>query len=296
MWDKIRRDWEKKDVTFADLEKKYGVKAATIRSRKSREGWIKGGVATKYKSTLPVATEPIEDATKYIVDETSLEDSGLNDRQQLFCIHYIENFNATQAYMKAYGVKRTVAMVNGSRLLSHAKVRSVIRRLKKERASAALLSADDVLQMYIDIAFADITDVIDFQQVETTITEIEETVDKGGKKKVIKREVPYTYTKFVMQYAEDVNGRIITELARGKDGMFRVKLADKMKALEWLSDYMDIKGDRRFNQKVQEERLKIQRAQTEIMATEDKTNNAYRDLSTEDLMKLARGDEDENSN
>lgn len=264
MWDKIRRDWEKEDITYKDLEKKYGVKAATIRSRKSREGWIKGGVATKYKSTLPVATEPIEDATKYIVDETSLEDSGLNDKQQLFCAYYIESFNATQAYQKAYGAKRSVAMANGSRLLNNAKVRSVIRRLKKERASAALLSADDILQMYIDIAFADITDVIDFQQVETTITEVEETEDKDGKRKVIKREVPYTYTKFVMHYAEDINGRIVTELARGKDGMFKVKLADKMRALEWLSDYMDIKGDRQFNRHINEERLKVQQAQAAI--------------------------------
>ena len=39
--------------------------------------------------------------------------------------------------------------------------------------------------------------------------------------------------------SEDVDGTLITEVKQGKDGA-SIKLVDKMKALQWLADHMDI--------------------------------------------------------
>lgn len=36
-----------------------------------------------------------------------------------------------------------------------------------------------------------------------------------------------------------MDGTIISEVSKGKDGI-KVKLADRMKALQWLSDHMDL--------------------------------------------------------
>ena len=41
----------------------------------------------------------------------------------------------------------------------------------------------------------------------------------------------------------DVDGTIISEVSKGKDGV-KVKLADRMKALQWLSDHLEIATDK----------------------------------------------------
>ncbi|MRA75654.1 terminase, partial [Bacillus thuringiensis] len=56
--------------------------------------------------------------------------------------------------------------------------------------------------------------------------------------------------------ADMVDGSIITEVKLGKDGV-SVKLADKMKALDKLSQYFDLVPDN-FKRKIEEERHKIQ--------------------------------------
>ena len=40
-----------------------------------------------------------------------------------------------------------------------------------------------------------------------------------------------------------MDGSIISEVSKGKDGV-KVKLADRMKALQWLSDHMDLATDK----------------------------------------------------
>ena len=59
--------------------------------------------------------------------------------------------------------------------------------------------------------------------------------------------------------SEDVDGTLITEVKQGKDGV-SIKLVDKMKALQWLADHMDIA--------TAEQKAKIEqiRAKTAIMS------------------------------
>ena len=59
--------------------------------------------------------------------------------------------------------------------------------------------------------------------------------------------------------SEDVGGTLITEVKQGKDGV-SIKLVDKMKALQWLADHMDIA--------TAEQKAKIEqiRAKTAIMS------------------------------
>ncbi|MNW46663.1 hypothetical protein D3C74_239710 [compost metagenome] len=48
-WESIRKEWEQSGVSFKALADKYGLKDATLRSRKNRENWQRN-VATKRKS------------------------------------------------------------------------------------------------------------------------------------------------------------------------------------------------------------------------------------------------------
>ncbi|NNV04626.1 terminase small subunit, partial [Brevibacillus sp. MCWH] len=167
----------------------------------------------------------------------------LTEKQRLFCIYYVKSFNATQAAIKA-GYAPESAHVEGSRLLRNAKVAAEIKRIKKEMTNGVFIEAMDVLQKYIKIAFADITDFVTFGKKEITIGEDEE----GNP---ITRMVNFVDFKD----SHTIDGTIITEVKQGKDGV-SIKLADKMKALEKLSLYFDLFPDN-FKRKIEEEKLKI---------------------------------------
>ena len=158
------------------------------------------------------------------VIESVMNNEDLTDKQRLFCIHYSTSFNATRSYQKAYGVGYAVARVEGSRTLAKPNVRNEIMRLKEERYSKAFLSEEDIFQKYMDIAYSDITDYLTFGQKEIEYT------DKAGNERTVK--VSYVD----LNESNEVDGSLISEVSQGKDGV-RVKLADKMKALQWLSDH-----------------------------------------------------------
>ena len=160
-----------------------------------------------------------------------MKNTELNDKQQLFCIYYIRCFNATKAYQKAYGCDYTTAMVNGSQLLRNPKVKDEILRLKQERLNREFLSESDIFQKYMDIAFADVTDFVEFGNEEMDVL-----LDTGERKTI-------TVSYVNIKNNADVDGTIISEVSKGKDGV-KVKLADRMKALQWLTDHMDLATDK----------------------------------------------------
>ena len=102
------------------------------------------------------------------IKEPVVESSELTEKQRLVCIYYIKYFNATNAtnatnaYQKAYECAYMTAMVEGHRHLRNPKISREIDRMITEQATELKLDARDVLQKYINIAFADITDFVYF--------------------------------------------------------------------------------------------------------------------------------------
>ncbi|WP_320940544.1 terminase small subunit [Lysinibacillus capsici] len=71
-----------------------------------------------------------------------------------------------KAYQKAYQCDYITANRNAHRLMVIEGIKEEIMRLKQQLADSVMLDARDVLQRYINIAFADITDYSDFGTVE----------------------------------------------------------------------------------------------------------------------------------
>lgn len=288
-WDEIKQEWETTKITLADLAEKHEIKLGTLKSRKSREKWSRDATKKDATKTVKVATTK-EDAPeeKEVVESgevTAFElegDDGLTDKQRLFCMYYVRSLNATSAYKKVYECSYQTAMANGSRLLSNAKVKETVAELKRQRLESLDLDKFDVLEKYKAIAFADITDFIDFTQVESESTETSVEYNPDGSKKSEKTEVvPYTYTKFSMHHSEEIDGTLITELSKGKDGMFKVKLADKMAALAFLAKYTDLLNENELK------RLREEKAKVDIAKTRSETKgNGIATASTVDLSKL----------
>lgn len=223
------------EILLKDIATQLDVSESTVRSWKNRYKWDDEISATSQKNKCNVANKKVikenkETHTKKLKKiENSLSDE-LTEKQRLFCIYYIENFNATKAYQKAYDCDYQTAMSNASRMLRNAKVKQEIDRLTNEcleeqEINSKLLSKR-IFQKYIDIAFADITDYITF-----------------GKQEREGEFGPYTVNYVDLKDSNNVDGSLISEVSQGKDGI-KIKLQDKMKALQWLSDRTDMLSDK----------------------------------------------------
>lgn len=209
----------------------------------------KGGKNNKDTNTKKPVLEEVESV---------MENDDLTDKQRLFCLYYVKCFNATKAYMKAYGVDEYSANANGNRLIVNDSIKKQIKELKKARLNREMLDANDIFQKYMDIAFANITDYADFGTESFTY------IDKRGEEK----EGQASYVR--LKESSTVDGTLIQEVKMGKDGA-SIKLKDGMKALQWLSDHMDLATE--------EQRAKIAyiKAQTDKITGEDKGNSVADD-------------------
>lgn len=222
----------KQGLKLIDIANQLGVAEGTVRSWKNRYKWNGETNATLQKNKRNVAkqirTQKAETGSKPEPEvEQLLQNGELTDKQRLFCVYYARCFNATKAYQKAYGVDYVTAASIGYRLLEKDGVKQEIYKLKQERLNREFLSESDVFQKYMDIAFADVTDFVEFGNEDVDVI-----LDTGERKTI-------TVSHVNIKNDADVDGTIISEVSKGKDGV-KVKLADRMKALQWLSDHMDL--------------------------------------------------------
>lgn len=153
--------------------------------------------------------ETVREEVKHV-----LETPELTEKQQIFCLYFIRSFNATKAYMKAYGCDYWSAASSASDLLKNPKIVQTISELKQAKMTRELLKEEDIFQKYMDIAFNDITDYLDI------------TSDETGQIVMIKDP-------------SMMDGTLINEIAPTQYG-YKIKLPDRQKALDWLADHMDL--------------------------------------------------------
>ncbi|MDG2983089.1 terminase small subunit [Latilactobacillus curvatus] len=251
------QDEAKKDylagMKYKDIAEKYDVSINTVKSWKQRNNWQRGptqkGVHTKNKK----GAHKVDKVAPKIVKELSAND-GLNDQQKMFCLYYLQRFNATWAYMQAYDVDYRTANVNGPRLLGNASVREQIDKLRGEIANDLFVTADDIAKEYAKQAFSDIGDYVEFGGRESTILDEDERelLDDNGNP--IK-----SHRSYVMFKDKDkVDTSLIKTIKSGKDGPV-IELYDKQKAMDALMNYVGEKQTLRGQlMQAQIDRLKIQ--------------------------------------
>ncbi|RJV85818.1 hypothetical protein DWX45_16425 [Erysipelotrichaceae bacterium AF19-24AC] len=257
-------------MKYKDIADKYNVSLNTVKSWKRRQ-WadIEKGVQPKKKSVHTKCTHKVDSnappKTELLPEEIeTLNNEELTEKQRLFCLYYSKSFNATSAYKKAYDCSYQTAMCEGSKTLGNPKIKDEIMRLKKERYARSMLTKEDIFQKYMDIAFADITDFLEFGS---------DQIDADSRDVVSKNFVHF-------RHHTAVDGTLICEVKQGKDGA-SIKLPDRMKALQWLSDHMGWATDL---QKAQLEQL---RAQTDKLKAETQEDETVEDDGFLDAIKGA---------
>ncbi|MFI3604974.1 terminase small subunit [Vagococcus fluvialis] len=221
------KDWElaykdyKDGMKYKEIAEKYDKSINTVKSWKSRY-WnditdTTNEVATKDKK---VCTQKEKVAHKEEIPKAVIElndNSNLTDQQKLFCLYYLQSFNATQSYLKAYKCSYETAMSEGSRSLRNPKIKEELTRLKKELQSEQYFTIQDIINEYAKQAFSNIKDITTFG---TETVEMEDGSE---------REFSYVRLKD----DSEVDGTLIQEVKQGKDGV-SAKLWDKQKAMDAL--------------------------------------------------------------
>lgn len=233
----------KSGMKLVNIADQLGCSAATIRTWKNRYKWDDNGSETfqkKMKRNVSAkkkkAVIPVDDGTK-----ETLQNDDLTPEQQMFCIYYSRTFNATQSYLNAFGCSYETAMVNGCLLLRNTKVRAEIERLKEIKRQQIVAGADDIVELQMRIAFADIGNYVSFGQKEVTDIETDET---------------YMISVVDLKESKNTDTQLIQEVKRGKDGV-SMKLADKQKAIDWLSKYFLVHPDDKYKAEFDKKRAEV---------------------------------------
>lgn len=228
-----KRDLAKQDyldgMKYKDIAAKYDVSISAVKSWKSRY-WSDDKVATK--PTKKVATKKEKVATKVAEELTNNDD--LNERQKMFCLFYLQSFNATQSYIKAYNVDFKTANVSGPRLLVNVSVQEQLSKLKKELTKELAIDTQDVINEYAKQAFSDIGDFVKFGNHDEIAIDMDDMpiLDTNDEPVIIHR----SYVQFKDQ--DKVDTSLIKSVKMGKDGPV-MELYDKQKAMDKVLEYLN---------------------------------------------------------
>lgn len=251
-------------MKYKEIAEKYDVSINTVKSWKTRYKWCKDKksmhtknkkVCTQNKSGASIKKNK-ENIKEPIADE--VKNDGLTEKQRLFILYYVKYRNQVKAYQKAYKCSYESACSNASALWKNSEIQKEIDKFLDELRSDIKFDIRDLIKMNMDIVCADIKDYVDFGKKPIPIT-----LDDGST-----IEVESNYVDF--RNAEEVDGTIISEVKKGKDGV-SIKLLDKQKAMDFLDKHLEylspIEKLKFEYAKLQNEKLKV-----DIEKTKAETN------------------------
>ena len=225
--------------------------------------------------------------------KTKKQEKKLTEKEKLFCLVYINNFNAASAVIKAgYNPKdRMNASRIGYELLEKTHIRKEITALKAEKMKSLNLNKDDIVERFMRIAFADMTDFIEFGREEVPVMTMYGTLEQinliTGRKETVKKEV--NCIKF--KDGSMVDGALICQIKQGKEGA-SLKLEDRQRALEWLADYFEMNPMNKHKRDYDKQRLELDKAKWEAeqqakrppeQTEDDGFSDAFLDKVTEEV-------------
>lgn len=130
---------------------------------------------------------------------------GLTDKQIRFCEYYVQNFNIGISLIKAGYDSATSGA--SYRIRQKPGCRRYIQWLKARMLHDTLVSGKDIINQWIKIAFADMTDFVNVN--------------------------PYGIS---LKPVREMDGQLVKSIKSGRDGI-SIELYDKLKALDSLAKY-----------------------------------------------------------
>ncbi len=236
-------------MKYKDIAKKYDVSLNTVKSWKTRNKWQRKN-ATKKKSVhtkeKSMHTKPEKVAPALPPPELPDSDE-LNDKQKAFCLYYLQRYNATWAYQKAYGGSYDAARANSTRMIANDSIKKYLTKLKKQQSQELYATANDILLRYLNQATSNVTDVLSFRtEKHLAYYKVRDKngpyEDSGGNFRYVPKidpetgEQAYYYTNIVeLKDSSKIDTSNIKSIRIDK-GEPVVEMEDRQKAMQILLD------------------------------------------------------------
>ena len=165
--------------------------------------------------------------------EMSHEDAieGLTEKQIKFCEVYVLNYNISIALRKAGYESETSGAAY--RIRQKPGCKRYIQWLKARMLHDTLVNGEDIINQWVKIAFADMTDFVDINKFGITLKPVRE-----------------------------MDGQLVKSIKSGRDGV-SIELYDKVKALDSLAKYTeDMPKD--YKQKIEERKMELMEQEFEL--------------------------------
>lgn len=292
-------------ITLREIAKILDTPEKTISGWKVKDKWDSNlnGVLQINKRSTPNKKNNNKSNKEPVATEVKevLENTELTDKQRLFCIYYVKYRNKTKAYMKAYKCTWENANAHAYELWENVGVRQEIDKQLKELRDNIKIDIQDLIQLNIDIAFADMNDYVEFGQEEVPVMGPFGPIvvkEKGKQPKEITKIVNVVRFK----KSSEVDGTIISEVKQGKDGA-SIKLQDKMKAIDFLDKHIDdLNEETKHKLDIEHKKLANDKLKFEIQALKGETNDSQQAINSfieatskkpEDISKMFEGENNE---
>lgn len=259
---KQRDNWDKDSKKNNVVQQKKDNKKSVVQQNKSNNK----------KSTKKDTTDTISIEVKEV-----MENEELTDKQKLFCIYYSKCFNQTKAYLKAYNCDYITANSNASKLMVNARIKAMINKLTEVTMDKAALTRG-LIQKYIDIAFSDIGEYVEFgvRQIPQW-TKNSDGVDIPIINPDTGEQMIKEYSYVDLKNSVGVDTSIISEVSEGKDGI-KFKLADKMKAMDFLNKHCNLLNDEEKTKlELENKRLQNEKSKEEIKKIKGEEDEVVQD-------------------
>jgi phage terminase small subunit len=181
--------YERDGLGLKAIAERLDIRPGTVRQWKNREKW----------------SGRERNVTRNVTPEKPDE---LTDQQEHFCQHYIRTYNAFAAYMASHpGSAPSSGRANAYLMLRRPDIIKRLEQLRDAKLAGMRATPDDVIELYMRIAFADLGDYAnwDGESVALEPTSI-------------------------------VDGQLVKKVTQTKDGI-SIELVDKQKALDFLAQY-----------------------------------------------------------
>lgn len=165
--------------------------------------------------------------------EMSHEDAieGLTEKQIKFCEVYVLNYNISIALRKAGYESETSGAAY--RIRQKPGCKRYIQWLKARMLHDTLINGEDIINQWVKIAFADMTDFVDINKFGITLKPVRE-----------------------------MDGQLVKSIKSCRDGV-SIELYDKLKALDSLAKYTeDMPKD--YKQKIEERKMELMEQEFEL--------------------------------
>ncbi len=235
-------------MPLVEIAKKLNIPAGTVRRWKSTYKWSNESERSDNKANVRIAKNGSSKKTATKEVGTAPENTELTENQRLFCLLYVKYRNKVKAYQKAFNASYECACGNASSLWKNIEIQKYINQLLEQYRSGIDIQIQDLFQWYLDIARADINDFI-------------------------------TIKNNMVELKQEIDGMVAAEISSTQKGV-KVKLSDRMKAMEWLGEHIDIASEK------QRAELELLKAKKEALnheneGTEDRLEKFFTALENE---------------